>query len=298
MAVQMSTLLPQTHRPGVFTFTDISYKEETKYWTDMCHVVNSKMQYENVVSVNSFNMSAVLPEGGAIPIMAETQGYQETVYMVYYALAYLITLQEQKQNLYAKVLNERGSRLGRAPIRKKNDVYTDQIFNLADTTTRGDGVTTLSTAHPTTQGTQSNIVASPLSEAALETAWALIRTMRDGSGNLINLMPKNLHVHPNNRKLAEKIMGTDKQVGTANNTKNVIRNDIGRIYDNPYIDDTEQWLLTTDIADSKEGLICFEQTGLIKKTEDMPGTHNIMVSVTDSYSFMIANWRSYVGYMS
>lgn len=300
MNMILSTTIPESKKPGIYGWSDIFYNNHVPFWKQFWGAArNSKRMYEEIVGVNTFTQARRHTEGGEIAIMKETQGYKERVYMVYYNLGYILTVEEINQNLYMELSQGRSTRLAEAHVHRREQEAADIAFNLATSLNRGDGVPFLSNAHPTyAAGTQDNLMTAQLSEAALETAWLRIRTMKDGSGNLKKFMPKDLHVHPNNFIYAQKLLGTEKEPETANNTKNVVRGYIKNVYDNPYMDDTDQWLVTTDVITSKTGAIAFEQVKSLKEIQKLPSTFNTLYAEAQAYSHVIGDWRIAVGYAS
>lgn len=115
----------------------------------------------------------------------------------------------------------------------------------------GDGVQLFSTAHPLPGGgTQSNrpAVNSDLSQTSLEQADIDIAEWLDDRGKKVNLTPVSLIIPKQLDWTARRILGSDKDPDTANNTMNPAFNWIRPNMVN-YLTDPDAWFIQCDMHD-------------------------------------------------
>lgn len=98
-------------------------------------------------------------------------------------------------------------------------------------------------------GTQANelAVAANLSATALEQAFTDIMLTVDDRGKFLNLSPSKLFIPAQLWAEAERINGTTAEVGTANNTINVMKGRFpGGIHPIPFLTSTKAWFIQCD----------------------------------------------------
>lgn len=98
-------------------------------------------------------------------------------------------------------------------------------------------------------GTQANelTVAANLSATSLEQAMIDIMLLTDDRGKFINLMPNKLFVPVQLLPEADRILKTQREVGTANNTINWVANRFpGGVVGVPFLTSTKAWFVQCD----------------------------------------------------
>ena len=299
MAVISTGNFPKELRPGVFSFTQMEYEEHKAFWPKMFEAKESNMQYEELVSGNTFGLAQAKSPGDKVKFASESQGAVTRATHVLYALGYIITLEESRYNLYEKLGKQRGSRLAKAFPRTKDTVATN-VYNRAFTSgyTFGDGVVLCSTAHPSLNGNYSNTlaVAADMSEASVEDLLTAIASATDNVGNKINLQAKNMMYAPSNIFTAERILGSELQNDTANNSINAMKS-LGSIpehFHNPYLTNSDAWFIRTDIG-SDDGLVCFDSIPFEIQMDNDSDTLNEKHIAFQGYSFTIGDPRAVYG---
>lgn len=264
MSVITQGAFPKNKRPGVFAFTQLEYDRHKEYWPMMFFRTTSEMMYEEAVAGNTFGLVPVKQEGGKIQYASESQAHTTRSTHAIYAMGYIITYEEARNNLYEKLGNQRGARLAKS-FKRTKDTYHANMFNRSTTTgyTFGDGSTLLATDHATMIGNQSNKLAvdADMSETSLEDLCIQIRKVTDNVGNQIDLQPKKLVYAPDNSFEACRILESELKNDTAENAINALRakGKIPEHFDNPYFDDSDAYFILTDIAQTQEGLVHFER---------------------------------------
>lgn len=290
---------PKELRPGVFSFTQMEYDEHEAFWPLMFEKKESSMQYEELVSGNSFSLAQAKNPADKVKFATESQGNTTRATHVLYALGYIITLEEARYNLYEKLGKQRGARLAKAFPRTKDTIGTN-FFNRAfnSSYTFGDGKSLCATDHPSMNGTYSNTlaVAADMSEASVEDVLIAIRTATDNMGNKIALQAKSMMYAPQNIFTAERILGSALQNDTANNAINALKSmsSIPEHFDNPYLTNGDAWFIRTDIG-TDDGLICFDSIPFEIAMDNDSDTLNEKHIAYQGYSFTVGDPRSVYG---
>lgn len=287
--VIMTSSHPKALWPGVKAWWGKSYNDHQTEFTDLFDSNTSDKAYEENVQIVGFGVAPVKNQGSPVTYDSEIQGPVTRYTHIAYALGYIVTHEELKDDLYTEVSNTRASALARS-FRQTKERVAAGIYNRATTSgyNGADGVTLLSTAHPNTSGgTFSNKLAvdADLSEAALEDLIIQIMQAQDDRGLLINLMPKSLHIAPANWFNANRILKSEYQTDTANNNINVIKA-TGAIpmgvKVNHYFTDTDAWFIRTDCPN---GMNYFEREAIMFDQDNDFDTMNAKAKSYERYSF-------------
>ena len=124
-----------------------------------------------------------------------------------------------------------------------------------------------------------------LSEASLEQACIDIMGYTDDRGKRIAVMPQKLVVPYQLTFEADKIMQTQYEVGTDNNTVNVVRSKFpGGVVLNHYLTDTDAWFIKTDIP-AASGLKHWERWADKFDMDNDFDTDNAKFKAMSRYSF-------------
>ena len=198
----MTSNHPKALWPGVKAWWGKNYEDHQTEYTDLFDTFTSDKAYEEDVQLVGFGLAQAKNQGSGVTYDSEIQGTVTRYTHVAYALGYIVTHEELKDDLYTEVSNTRASSLARG-FRQTKERVGASIYNRGfnNTFTGGDGVALFSTVHPNTSGgTYSNrlTVDADLSEAAIEDMLIQMMQATDDRGLLINLMPKSLIVAPAN----------------------------------------------------------------------------------------------------
>ena len=219
---------PKLLWPGVFTIWGQTYDEHATEYTDLYEVRSSDKAYEQGVQVTPFQNAVVKPQGAPVTYDGEVQGVVTTYTHIAYALGFIVTFEELRDNLYKEVATRR-ARANAFSMRQTVEVVSAIPYNTAFVTTNfttGDGAALCSTAHVNaTGGMYSNALspAADLAEASLEDICIQIMGAQNDTGQQINLMPQSLHVSRQEWFNANRILGSVLQSDSANNNINVLK---------------------------------------------------------------------------
>lgn len=299
--VIMTSNHPKALWPGVKGFWGRTYNDHVTEYTDLFDVETSEKAYEEFVQITGFGLAPVKPQGKAAEYDSETQGPTTRFVHVAYALGYIVTHEELKDDLYMEVSKTRATSNARA-FRQTKERVAANIYNRGFNASYvgADGVSLFSTAHPNTSGgTFSNKLAvdADLSEAALEDLLIQIMQATDDRGLLINLMPKSLHIAPANWFNANRILKSVYQVGTANNDINVLNatNALpAGIKLNHYFTSPNAWFVRTNVETGK-GMLFLEREGISFDQDNDFDTKNAKALGYERYSAGFIDPRAVYG---
>jgi hypothetical protein len=219
---------PKLLWPGVYTTWGQIYDSHDKEYTDLYEIKMSEKAYEQGVQVTPFGLAPVKAQGAPVTYDSEVQGVVNTYTHIAYALGYIVTFEELRDNQYKEVATRRAEGNAFSMNQTVENVAAFLYNNAFSTTyfTTGDAAALCSTSHVNaTGGTYSNALspAADLSESALEDLTIQIMGAQNDTGLLINIMPESLHISRNEWYNANRIMQSVLQSNTANNNINVLK---------------------------------------------------------------------------
>ena len=219
---------PKLLWPGIHAIWGQVYAEHAKEYGDLYTELDSDKAYEQDVEVTGFGLAPVKAQGAPVQYDSEFQGFVTTYSHVAYALGYIVTYEELRDNLYEEV-SMRRAKANAFSINQTIENVAAFLYNNAFSTTyytTADGAALVSTSHLNASGgTWSNALspAADLSEAALEDLTIQIMGTQNDRGLLINIMPESLHIPRQEWYNANRILKSVLQSNTANNNINVLK---------------------------------------------------------------------------
>jgi hypothetical protein len=282
---------PKAMWPGISAWFGQDYDEHPVEWTDLFEQDTSDKAYEEVVESVGFGLPQVKPAGESITYDTTSQGVTARFTHVAYALGFMVTAEEMRDNQYAAVGKRRAGDLAFS-MRQGHEIVCANFYNNGFTTNGPDGVPWFSASHPSASGNQSNLLNSAdLSEASLEDAVIAIMTAKDSRGRKIPLRAMSLHVHPSNWFEATRILKSVLQNDTAQNAVNALKMTgefPNGIKVNHYFDDPDAYFIRTN---ARHGAIHFQRDPLSFQED---GQFDNMVQKYAAYERMSvgrADWR-------
>jgi len=262
MAVIATGNHPKALWPGVYDWFGAKYDEHAPQYPKLFSIKSSSLNFEELVQQTGFGLIPVKSQGSPTVYDSHQQGYVARGKNVSYGLGYIVTREERDDNLYEKVSMRRAGSLAFAATQTRERIGANVLNRVINASfTGGDAVALGSTAHPTTAGDQSNILATAvdLNEAALEDLTIQIMDAKDFRGLNINLTPKRLIVPTASVYEANRILKSNLRQGTADNDANVLKllGTIPEIVVNNYLTDSDAWFIKTGVED---GLCWFDRT--------------------------------------
>src|SRR5689334_14650352 len=102
---------PKLLWPGIKALFGNTYNELPKEYTELFETMTSGRAYEEMVETTGFGLVPVKDEGGASDYDSHTQGAISRFTHIAYSLGYIVTREEQADNLYEQVSRQRATSL-------------------------------------------------------------------------------------------------------------------------------------------------------------------------------------------
>jgi hypothetical protein len=276
--------------PGVNKWFEEAKKDFDVEYTKLFEVRKSRRAWEELVGMSEIGLPQQTGEGAAVTYDSFQQGFVSRFTHADYTLGIVITANMVADDQYDVVGKAKVRKLSRS-FRHLPEVLAGQVYNRAFNSnyTGGDGVELISNAHPNVSGgTWSNRPSTyvDISEAALEQAIIDLGKYVDDRGKKIAVKAQKLIVPVDLDFDANKIMKTEYEVGTVNNTVNLVRSrfPMGVMVAHWVDADSDAWFIQTDADD---GLIHFEREGVSFNSENDFDTRNARY---------MAHWRGSFGW--
>ena len=273
--------------PGVNAWYGKSYSEYPVEHDKLFDKYSSRKAWEEDVGMTSFGLAMIKGEGAPVMFDTEQQGFVSRYTHVEYALGFIITKNMVEDDLY-DVVGERKAKSLAFSMRQTKETVAANVYNRAFNSnyTGGDGLELLSTAHINVAGgTWANelTTAADISEASLEQALIDIAGFTNDRGLKIAVRAKNIIVPKELDFEVNKILKTEYEVGTANNTVNIVRGRFpGGVTVNHYLTDTDAWFIRTD---APHGMKHFERRADSFGMDNDFDTDNAKFKATARYSY-------------
>lgn len=298
MAVITTGNHPKALWPGIHKFWGRQYNEHPMEWSQIFDGISSEKNYEEDVEVTGFGLASTKAQAAAVSFDSESQGPTTRYTHVTYALGYIVTREEQEDNLYEVVSKRRAKALAFS-VRQTEEIVAANVLNRAFNTsyTGGDGKALIVSDHVTVNGSQSNVlaVAADLSEASIEDLIIQCMNATNSRGLKISLMPQKLIVAPANAFNAERILNSTLRSGSPNNDINALKSMgmlPGGVVVNHYLTDTDAFFIKTN---APAGLQRFNRRATEFKQDNDFDTENAKAKSTTRFSVGWTDWRGIFG---
>jgi len=284
--------------PGLNARWGANYTEFPKEYADLVDVFSSDMTYEEDQEMTGFGLAPIKAQGAATVYDTMEQGITSRYTHIAYSLGFIITREAIDDNQYEKIGMQRTGSLAFSMRQTKENVVAN-LYNRAfnSSYTGADGVSLLSTAHPTLSGNQANKLTTDadISEAALEDMVVLIGQAVNSRGLRISLQAQSLHIPVQLQFEAARILKSVQQNDTANNAINALKA-MGAFPNgvkvNHYFSDADAWFIRTN---APEGLKLFQRTEAEFKQDGDFDTDNLKYKAYERYSTGWSDFRSLYG---
>jgi hypothetical protein len=282
--------------PGLNTLFGLEYDSYPAEYEAVFESNTSQKAYEEDLLLSGFGSAPTKSEGSAISYDDAGQQWTARYQHETIALAFSITEEAEEDGQYGSIASRYTKALARSMASTK-EIKAANVLNNATTSTGGDGVSLLNTAHPTQNGNQSNtlVTAADLSETSLESILIQIADMKDDRGLRVAAQGTQLVIPTAYTFVAERLLESQLRTGTADNDINAIKS--GGYLPKGYhvmrrLVDADAFFVTTDVPD---GLKMFQRSALKKGMEGDFETGNVRYKVRERYSFGVTDWRGVFG---
>jgi phage major head subunit gpT-like protein len=214
-----------------------------------------------------------VPEGTDYSFESTKQGANQTFVIKKYGLGFSISMEAVEDGKFEEIADAI-RKMGDSAQESQEIQGMDVINNGFTTTTTNDGVALFSTAHTLPRGgTFRNRLSADadLSVTSLETMLTDFETQFIGdTGQIKRITPRVILVHPENKRLAKELIGSELKAATAENAAldsitnvnnmNSFREEGLRIISSPHLTDTDSWYMLAEPA--RTGLRAIVRSGV------------------------------------
>ena len=284
--------------PGLNTLFGLEYESFPAEYANVFSSNSSNKAYEEDLLLQGFGSAPTKDEGSSVSYDSGSQQWTARYQHETVALAFSITEEAEEDGQYGSIASRYTKALARSMASTK-EIKAANVLNNAQTSgfNGGDGVVLLSASHPTTNGNQSNVLATAadLSETSLESILINISDMKDDRGLRIAAQGTQLIIPTAYTFVAERLLESQLRTGTADNDINAIKS--GGYLPKGYhimrrLSDADAFFVQTDVPD---GLKMFQRSPMKKGMEGDFETGNVRYKVRERYSFGVTDWRGIYG---
>lgn len=282
--------------PGIQKWWGDAYTEWEPLWPKLVTEYSSDKQYEKYQGRTEYGLAGVKPQGGSVPWADPYQGFQKEIQNVTYGLGSTITYEMMRYDQY-NLFKNIPQQLAKSMRRTEETVVHNLLNNGFSTNTTADGQALFSLSHVLVATTGTTLANTPttqadFSQSALEQAYIDIGLFVDDWNLPIVVEATKLIVPVQSQHLARKVLQTEYEVNTGNNTINPVstsRMPLELII-TPYLSDPDSWYLKTNVDD---GCILQEVDPAMLDRDNEFDTKNLKFSCMRLFGVGSANYLGY-----
>ena len=299
MAISRGQLVKELE-PGLNALFGLEYKQYENQHAEIYVTESSDRSFEEEVMLSGFAQAQVKPEGSGVTFDNAQETFTARYTHETEALAFSITEEAIEDNLYDRLASRYTKALARSMAQTKQVKAVNPLIQGLPTTNNfnsGDGVSLFNTSHPTIAGTVKNTLTTQadLNETSLEQSLIDIAQMTDERGLKIAARGLKMIIPSELQFTAERLMKSEKRVGTADNDINAVRS-MGMVPQgyvvNNFLTDTDAFYITTDVPN---GMKYFQRAAIKTAMEGDFDTGNVRYKARERYSFGVSDFRGIFG---
>jgi len=297
MAINRAQLVKELE-PGLNALFGLEYSKYQDEWKGIFDTESSDRAFEEEVMLSGFGNAATKSEGASFAYDTAQEVYTSRYNHETVALGFALTEEAVEDNLYDKLSSRYTKALARSMSHTKN-VKGAAVLNNAFNSAKagGDGIELIGIHTLLNGSTIQNEpnTAADLNETSLENALIGISKFTDERGLKIAIKGQSLVVPTDLIFVAEKVLGTDRQLGSNNNDLNALNSMSvlpGGVAVNHFLTDADAWFIKTD---SPDGLKHFNRVGMKTGMEGDFETGNVRFKARERYSFGWSDFRAVYG---
>lgn len=288
--------------PGILAWFGDSYEDWEPIWEKLVDVHQSDKQFEKFQGITNYGLAGVKDQGSTIPYKDKFQGFPREIINVTYGIGSTITYEMMRYDQYDK-FKAIPEQLAQA-IRRTEETLVAGLLNngfstAASPTLTADGKSLFNPAHLLVGAnniTQRNTPATnaDLSQTALEQMYIDVGLFVDDQNLPIVVKPERLIVPVQSQHLARKILETEYEVGSGNNTINPVstaRMPLDLII-SPWLTSSIEWFVKTD---EEDGLVFTDVDPVMLDRDNDFDTKNLKFSATRLFGVGAVNYLGYYG---
>ena len=287
--------------PGIMGWFGDAYEDWEPIWEKLVDTHDSDKQFEKFQGVTNYGLAGVKDQGASIPYRDKYQGFPKEIINVTYGIGSTITYEMMRYDQYS-LFKSIPQQLAKS-VRKTEETVVANILNNGFSTSvnpalTADGKSLFNSAHllvadSTTQRNTPSTQAD-LSQTAIEQMYIDVGNFVDDQNLPIVVNAKKLIVPVESMHIARKILGTEYEVGSANNTINTVSNARMplELIISPWLTDTDAWFVKTDEPD---GIAFTDVDPVMLDRDNEFDTKNLKFSAVRLFGVQPVNYLGYYG---
>lgn len=288
--------------PGIMGWFGDAYQDWEPIWEKLVDVHSSDKAFEKFQGITNYGLAGVKDQGAGIPYRDKYQGFPREIINTTYGIGSTITYEMMRYDQYDK-FKSIPQQLAKSVRKTEETVVANLLNNGFSTATTptltADGKSLFNSAHllvAANNVTQKNTpsTAADLSQTALEQMYIDVGRFVDDQNLPIVVSPRKLIVPVESQHLARKILQTEYEVGSGNNTINPVstaRMPLELII-SPWLTDVDGWFIKTDEAD---GLVFTDVDAVMLDRDNDFDTKNLKFSAMRLFGTGAVNYLGYYG---
>lgn len=288
--------------PGILKWFGSAYSDWETQWDKICEVHSSDKAFEKFQGVTNYGLAGIKDQGASVPYRDKFQGFPREIINVTYGIGSTITyemMRYDQYNLFKSIPTELAK-----SVRKTEETVVFNLlnngFSTATTPTlTADGKSLFNSAHLLVAANSTTVKNTPstaadLSQTALEQMYIDVGRFVDDQNLPIVVTPKKLIVPVESQHLARKILGTEYEVATGNNTINPVSSSRMplELIISPWLTDTDAWFVKTD---EQDGLVFTDVDQVMLDRDNEFDTKNLKFSAMRLFGVGAVNYNGYYG---
>lgn len=292
---------PDALWPGVLEWFGLNYEEFPDLWPRYFDRIEGELPTERLIEATGFGLARTKTEGSPITYDTDAEGYATLATPAVIGLGYQVTREELEDGLYTEVSLPRAESLAFSEHITIELIHANMFLNgFSSSYTFGDGQPFFSAAHPTKNGTQSNLngqsnTAADFSEASLEDLIKQVYLAKNSRGLQINLRPVQIMVSAADMFNTTRVLESQLRTSTANNDINAVKQ-MGLIPEgvlvNPYlgVESPQSWYMQTSVQKRKGAVSIWRRDPELERDNDFD-TENAKAKTTARFVPSVGDWR-------
>lgn len=288
--------------PGILGWFGDSYEDYPLLWDKICDQHNSDKQFEKFQGITNYGLAGVKDQGASIPYRDKFQGFPREIINVTYGIGSSITYEMMRYDQYDK-MKAIPSQLAQAVRRTEETVVFNALNNgfstAANPMLTADGKSLLNSSHLLVAANNTTLkntpsTASDLSQSALEQAYIDISAFVDDQNLPIVVRPQKIIVSIQQQHLVRKILQTEYEVDSGNNTINPVSTSRLplEIIVSPWLTDVDAWFIKTD---EKDGIVFTDVDPVMLDRDNEFDSKNMKFSAMRLFGVGAVNYLGYYG---
>ena len=288
--------------PGILGWFGDAYEDWPTQWDKICDIHQSDKQFEKFQGITNYGLAGIKDQGAGIPYRDKFQGFPREILNVTYGIGSTITYEMMRYDQYDK-FSAIPAQLAQSMRRTEETLVFNALNNgfstAANPVLTADNKSLFNSGHLLVAANNVTIkntpsTASDLTQTSLEQAYIDISNFVDDQNLPIVVRPEKIIVPTASQHLVRKILDTEYEVDSGNNTINPVATSRLplEIIVSPWLTDTDAWFIKTN---EKDGIVFTDVDPVMLERDNDFDTKNLKFSAMRLFGVGAVNYLGYYG---